>query len=195
MKNTSNLNSANRKATRSKALTEYRKKRNFRTTTEPSGTMRRKTKASAKIPHAKETAKETASFVIQEHHASHLHYDFRLEIDGVLKSWAVPKGMPTDKEDKRLAIQTEDHPLEYQYFSGVIPKGEYGAGKVKIWAHGTYENLSDMTMLEAWKKGHIKIALKGTRKAAGEYSLVKPTSSYFRAGKGAWLLIKAHKKG
>lgn len=116
-------------------------------------------------------------FVVQEHHATHLHYDLRLEMENVLKSWAIPKMPPLEKGVKRLAVQTEDHPLEYAYFEGVIPEGLYGAGKVKIWDKGTYR-------LEKKEAGKIVLDLKGN-KLKGRYCLIK-----FKAVKGSWLFFK-----
>ena len=133
-------------------------------------------------------------FVVQEHHASHLHWDFRLEKEGVLKSWAVPKGPSTDPSDKRLAVQTEDHPLQYADFEGIIPDGEYGGGTVMVWDAGTYKNINEkddkkLSMDEAIKNGHVLIWLEG-KKIKGGYALI-------RTGKGKnkiWLLIKKDDK-
>ena len=127
-------------------------------------------------------------FVIQKHKSRNLHYDLRIEVDGVLKSWAVPKGPSTDPKDRRLAIQTEDHPLDYAEFEGVVPEGEYGAGVVMIWDIGTYENLREedenfVPMDKAIEDGHIIIYLFG-KKLKGGYALI-------RIGKdNRWLLIK-----
>lgn len=114
-------------------------------------------------------------FCVQKHHATHLHYDFRLEHNGVLLSWAVPKGPSKDPKDKRLAIQVEDHPLDYVDFHGTIPKGEYGAGKVELWDIGTY------TPLE-FKKDHLSFELHG-KKLKGVYDLIHTKENQ-------WLLIK-----
>jgi len=129
-------------------------------------------------------------FVIQKHKARSLHYDFRLEVDGVLKSWAVPKGPSTDPRQKRLAVPTDDHPLDYAYFEGVIPEGEYGAGTVLVWDAGIYENLKEkdgheVPMEESIESGHVIARLEG-EKLKGGYALI-------RTGKGddkRWLLIK-----
>ena len=118
------------------------------------------------------------SFVVQEHHARRLHFDLRLEREGVLKSWAVPKGIPTVQGDKRLAVQTEDHPIEYAQFQGTIPKGHYGAGTVGIWDNGIYE-------MKTWEKGKVEFALNG-KKFHGKYLLTKLK----KADKEQWLLIK-----
>ncbi len=159
------------------SLKKYQEKRDFSSTPEPSGQGAR-------------TAGEPI-FVIQKHAASHLHYDFRLEVDGVLKSWAVPKGPSTDPSDKRLAVPTEDHPLEYAGFEGIIPEGQYGAGTVLVWDTGHYRNLTEkkgaaIPMGQAVEHGHVKIWLEG-KKLRGGYALTR-----FRKGKDeSWLLVKA----
>jgi bifunctional non-homologous end joining protein LigD len=123
-------------------------------------------------------------FVVQEHHATHLHYDFRLEVGGVLKSWAIPKGPSMNPADKRLAIQVGDHALEYGSFEGIIPEGHYGAGKVLIWDEGRYEPLVDMET--GLKEGSLAFRLYGNR-LDGEFALVRIKKS--TTGK-EWLLIK-----
>lgn len=133
---------------------------------------------------------ENPIFVIQKHAAKTLHYDFRLEVDGVLKSWAVPKGLSLSPEEKRLAVPTEDHPIEYAEFEGVIPEGSYGAGAVLVWDRGTYRNLTERRgertgVAEGLRQGHISFWLDGT-KIRGGYALTR-----FRTGKNeAWLLVK-----
>lgn len=155
---------------------EYRKKRDFSKSPEPRGGRRKPGKAPI--------------FVIQKHDASTLHYDLRLEAGGVLKSWAVPKGPSTDPSEKRLAIPTEDHPLDYADFEGVIPQGEYGAGTVLVWDTGRYRNITAkdgraVPVEKAIREGHVAVELKG-RKLKGGYALQ-------RTGKGRkarWLLVK-----
>jgi bifunctional non-homologous end joining protein LigD len=166
-------------------LEEYKRKRDFAKTPEPTGGAPRK-----------KTAREPLFFCVQKHLASHLHYDFRLEWNGVLLSWAVPKGPSLDTADKRLAMQTEDHPLEYGTFEGVIPEG-YGAGIVMLWDRGTWEPESD-DVDAALKKGDLKFTLNGF-KLKGSWVLVRTSGGYGR-GSGArqdprqasrsWLLIK-----
>lgn len=125
------------------------------------------------------------SFVIQKHDASQLHYDFRLEVDGVLKSWAVPKGPSTDPSEKRLAVEVDDHPLDYADFEGVIPEGEYGAGTVLVWDNGSYDNMREDSMASCHREGMIEVWLDGS-KIQGGYALKR-----FRGGKKPqWLLIK-----
>ena len=140
-------------------LQRYREKRNFKVTPEPSDKARR-------------TATAKATFVVQKHDATRLHYDFRLEAEGVLKSWAIPKGPSTDPKDKRLAMPTEDHPMAYGSFEGVIPEGEYGAGPVLVWDSGTYENLSELPVPESLRKGHLKFRLNGW-KLKGAFALTR----------------------
>jgi len=158
-----------------RALRAYRKKRDFKQTEEPEG---------KKVPAGKG---KQPLFVIQKHAASHLHYDFRLEVDGVLKSWAVPKGPPYDLETKRLAMQVEDHPYSYARFEGAIPEGNYGAGTVMVWDIGTWENLGPDPR-EGLRKGKLHFQLHG-KKLKGEWALVKMHGP--RATKGnEWLLLK-----
>jgi DNA ligase D-like protein (predicted 3'-phosphoesterase) len=130
--------------------------------------------------------KRGPAFVIQKHAATSLHYDFRLEVDGVLKSWAVPKGPSTDPRDKRLAMEVEDHSLEYRDFEGVIEEGSYGAGPVIVWDNGTYENLlEDQSMAEALERGHARVWLHG-EKVRGGYTLRRTSDG----DKPKWLLMK-----
>ena len=150
------------------ALTEYKKKRKFDKTPEPG-------------PETKRT-KSGRMFVIQKHRATALHYDFRLEADGVLKSWAVPKGPSLDPKVKRLAMQVEDHPVDYAKFEGVIPEGEYGGGTVMVWDYGTYEPEDTANVSEALRKGELKFSLNG-KKLKGSWVLV-------RTRKRQWLLMK-----
>ena len=156
-------------------LASYRAKRDFQRTAEPEG--------GVQVP------AEQPIFVIQKHQARTLHYDFRLEVDGVLKSWAVPKGPSTNPKDRRLAVPTEDHPLEYADFEGVIPAGEYGAGTVIVWDSGTYRNLKaekHLSMDEALARGTVEVWLDG-HKLKGGYALIRT------GGDGEdtrWLLVK-----
>jgi bifunctional non-homologous end joining protein LigD len=153
------------------SLKEYKKKRKLKETPEPKAEMP-KTKTKKNI------------FVIQKHDASHLHYDFRLSIGNILKSWAIPKGPSVNPSHKRLAILTEDHPLQYQNFEGTIPEGHYGAGTVIVWDKGTYENLSELTPEQSFEKGSLKFQLNG-KKLKGGFTLIR-----FRPPKH-WLLKKA----
>ena len=161
----------------SEKLHEYRRKRDFRRTSEPSG---RST-----------SPRGGRRFVIQKHDASRLHYDLRLEIDGVLVSWAVPKGLSTDPKERRLAIQTEDHPLDYIDFEGVIPADEYGGGTVLVWDTGTYRNLradkgsNSVSMEDALDGGLIEVWLEG-EKLRGGYALTRTD----KGDKPRWLAVK-----
>lgn len=159
----------------------YERKRDLDKTPEPAQSGGRASSASGSV------------FVIQKHDARNLHYDFRLEIDGTLKSWVVPKGPSTDPSQKRLAIPTEDHPLDYADFEGVIPEGQYGAGTVMVWDRGSYENIKTqdnhgdtLTMSDCYEKGQIEITLNG-EKIRGNYALIRTDSD---RKDGNWLLIK-----
>lgn len=149
-------------------LSKYNQKRNFDSTTEPKGEI--------------EKAKNELIFVVQKHAASHLHYDFRLEMNGVLKSWAIPKGPSMNPEEKRLAILVEDHPYAYKDFEGTIPEGNYGAGTVIVWDNGTYSLVNEN---EGLKNGHLSFILNG-KKLKGEFALVRLKIKQ----KNAWLLMK-----
>lgn len=157
------------------SLSEYRRRRRFPATPEPEGRAARRHRGDAR-------------FVIQKHDASSLHYDFRLEVAGTLRSWAVPKGPSTDPRDKRLAMEVEDHPLSYGDFEGVIPKGNYGAGTVIVWDTGTYQPLGDQPFEEALDAGRASFWLEGS-KLRGGYSLVRT------GGERKWLLIKRRDEG
>lgn len=146
------------------SLSEYSKKRDFTKTPEPHGDAVQ--------------GQEVPVFVVQEHHSSHHHFDLRLEHEGVLVSWAVPKGIPELPGKKHLAVRTEDHPLAYAVFEGAIPEGEYGAGQVKIWDRGTFSPI-------AWGEDRIEFTLEGER-LQGRYLLVR----FKKAGEQEWLILK-----
>jgi len=162
------------------SLEKYRRKRNFTVSPEPSGKIR---------PIAK--AKQPLLYVIQKHRASQLHYDFRLELNGVLLSWAIPKGPSLDPSVKRLAMQVEDHPREYGSFEGVIPEGEYGGGTVMLWDTGTWTPETEGPE-STLKKGDLKFTLHG-KKLRGSWALVRTKGYGSRADK-SWLLIKHRDK-
>ncbi|MFF1476376.1 DNA polymerase ligase N-terminal domain-containing protein [Streptomyces sp. NPDC058301] len=167
--------------TAKKPLARYHQRRDFSKTAEPEG-------------RDSQPPGEEPSFVVQIHDARSMHFDFRLEADGVLKSFAVPKGPSKDPHDKRFATPTEDHPLDYRDFEGVIPQGEYGGGTVIVWDEGTYRNLSssrdgeEISLTQALEAGHASFRLHG-RKLHGDYSLTR-----FRTDEDgdreAWLLVK-----
>lgn len=160
------------------SLREYRRKRRFGVTPEPIG---------RRIPPAK--APRRLRYVMHKHQASHLHYDLRLEWNGVLLSWAVPKGPSLDPSVKRLAMRVEDHPIDYADFEGVIPEGEYGAGTVMVWDRGTWIP-EDQDVDGALRRGELKFSLQGT-KLKGSWVLVRTRSGYPASpGRPAWLLIK-----
>jgi DNA ligase D-like protein (predicted 3'-phosphoesterase) len=157
-------------------LQKYRQKRDFSRTSEPPGEVQ---------PESPQPI-----FVVQKHAARRLHYDFRLEIGGTLKSWAIPKGPSTNPKEKRLAVPTEDHPLEYADFEGIIPPGEYGAGTVLVWDIGTFRNITEkkgqaIPLEQALAHGHLTLWLEG-QKLRGAYALTR-----FKTGKDeSWLLVK-----
>jgi len=157
-------------------LTEYQRKRNFSVTAEPSG---------AKKARPKKVA-GASRFVIQKHDASRLHYDFRLEMEGVLKSWAVPKGLPWKRGEKHLAVEVEDHPIDYEDFEGVIPEGSYGGGTVMVWDRGSYL-VHGEEPLTALKKGRLHMVLEG-KKIKGDWTLIR---TRMEGGKNQWLLLKS----
>ena len=157
-------------------LTEYKRKRDFTVTAEPSG---------AKKAPPKRVA-GASRFVIQKHDASRLHYDFRLEMEGVLKSWAVPKGLPWKRGEKHLAVEVEDHPIDYEDFEGVIPEGSYGGGTVMVWDRGRY-SVHGEKPLESLKDGRIHLVLEG-EKVKGDWTLIRTRSE---RGKNQWLLLKS----
>lgn len=155
-------------------LSRYSSKRNFANTPEPKPVRGKDRKG--------------LSFVVQKHRASHLHYDFRLELDGVLKSWAIPKGPSLDPHQKRLAVRVEDHPWDYRNFEGIIPEGNYGAGEVIVWDRGTYrcaEADSEDAVRRQLRKGSLKILLRG-HKLKGNFGLVRLHTPR------RWLLMKAN---
>ncbi len=176
------------------ALRTYRDKRHFDRTAEPGGEPAARD-ADGQAPD------DEPSFVVQIHDASTMHFDFRLEVDGVLKSWSVPKGPSTDPQDKRLAIPTEDHPLDYREYEGVIPEGEYGGGTVMVWDRGTYRPTSHdkrhrpVPFAQALEKGHATFELHG-EKLRGQYALTRfhgreeQDASSGGGAKPTWLLVR-----
>jgi bifunctional non-homologous end joining protein LigD len=155
-------------------LTEYKRKRDFGKTAEPKG--------GKPLP---KLVRGSSRFVIQKHDASRLHYDFRLEMDGVLKSWAVPKGLPWKQGEKHLAVEVEDHPVEYATFEGIIPRGQYGGGTVMVWDRGKYYVYGEQP-LESLRQGKLHLVLDG-KKAKGEWTLVRIRSA---EAKNQWLILK-----
>jgi len=167
-----------RSSPKSKPLAEYKRKRDFTKTGEPAGKTTRRRSARA------------LKFVVQKHAASRLHFDFRLELDGVMKSWAVPKGPSYDPSVRRLAMEVEDHPIEYNTFEGTIPKGEYGCGTVMLWDRGTYEPEGGggaAALRDGYERGDLKIILHGKRLIGG-WALVRMRRD--ESERAQWLLIK-----
>ncbi|HYC70047.1 MAG TPA: DNA polymerase ligase N-terminal domain-containing protein, partial [Opitutaceae bacterium] len=161
-----------------RSLAAYRRKRDLARSGEPAG--------------GAPKGARTPRFVIQKHDATRLHYDFRLEADGVLKSWAVPKGLPTRAGERTLAIEVEDHPLDYGGFEGTIPAGNYGAGTVMLWDRGVYA-LEGGDFARAYRQGKVHVALEG-EKARGEWTLVRMRRRPGEAKTG-WLLIRHRARG
>lgn len=156
-------------------LKEYEAKRNFAVTAEPAG--------DKPTPKA---VKGASRFVIQKHDASSLHYDFRLEMEGVLKSWAVPKGLPWKKGEKHLAVEVEDHPIDYAAFEGIIPQGQYGGGTVMVWDRGDYSVRGEQPV-KSLRAGRLHLFLRG-EKANGEWTLIRTRMG---GSKPQWLLLKS----
>src|SRR5437868_13893423 len=156
-------------------LTQYKRKRNFARTSEPKG--------GKPLP---KQVRGASRFVIQKHDASRLHYDFRLQMDGVLKSWAIPKGLPWKRGEKHLAVEVEDHPIEYENFEGVIPQGNYGGGTVMVWDRGTYYVYGEQP-LRSLRDGKLHLVLEG-KKAKGEWALVRIRGN---EEKNQWLILEA----
>jgi DNA ligase D-like protein (predicted 3'-phosphoesterase) len=164
-------------------LKDYRAKRDVRRSGEPAG-------------RAARSSRTRSRFVVQRHDASTLHFDFRLQVGDALASWSVPKGPSTNPDEKRLAIRTEDHPLEYAEFEGAIPAGEYGAGTVVVWDHGTFQNLTerrgkDIPLDDALEQGHLAVWLEG-EKLQGGYAL---TRTRWHGRDDEWLLVKMKDEG
>ncbi|MFD6431534.1 DNA polymerase ligase N-terminal domain-containing protein [Streptomyces venezuelae] len=185
-------------------LGTYRGKRDFGRTGEPSGERAARDRVGGGDG---EASGDELSFVVQIHDASTMHFDFRLEVDGVLKSWSVPKGPSTDPQDKRLAIPTEDHPLDYRDYEGVIPEGEYGGGTVMVWDRGTYRPTSHdkqhrpVSFAQALERGHATFELHG-EKLRGQYALTRfhgreeQDASSGGNAKPTWLLVRTgHRSG
>ena len=172
---------AKKKASAREQLTEYRRKRDFKKTAEPEGGTKRSSRDAKKL-----------EFVIQKHAATRLHFDLRLELDDVMKSWAVPKGPSADPSVKRLAMQVEDHPMEYNTFEGTIPKGEYGGGTVMLWDRGWYQpekGEGEDGVRDGLRKGDLKIVFHGKR-MKGSWVLVRTRGWGGSSDKPSWLLIK-----
>ena len=173
------------------SLAEYRRKRDFGKTGEPKGGAKKAARGKS-VP-----KRRHPRFAFQKHDATSLHYDLRLEVNGVLASWAIPKGPSLDPRDKRLAMRTEDHPMEYLTWEGVIPKGEYGAGPMIVWDRGVFENISktrsgrELDLEEALEKGDLKLFFLG-EKIKGPYALVRTSDPGDRE---QWLLIKKRGEG
>src|ERR1700678_883455 len=159
-------------------LSDYKAKRDFALTREPRG-------------QAEASPSTRRRFVVQKHDATRLHYDLRLELNGVFKSWAVTRGPSLDPHDKRLAVEVEDHPLDYGDFEGTIPKGQYGGGTVQLWDRGYWEYEGPRSAEEALRKGELKFKLDGER-LKGSWVLVRMRGDRFKGKRNSWLLIKHH---